>query len=219
MGAKTRGIVFEADVSRDVMPSTVTLIDRSRWKNNGTWTNGAYTRLPSGSWGMEGATGKRANMGSPDSIYCYNFSVSIWAYLTTSPSNRYVFSHGLLAGARGWHITWNSGVGKFAFFVADGANVNQSSYGNYSFNAWYHLAGVHVYNSSLTLYINGVAQTPAAIVGYSVPLNTTPLVLGGYSSLSSEWLGYYGLPKMYNYALTPTAIYKIFNAERSLFGV
>ena len=58
-----RGLVFEAEVSRDVQPGVVTLLDRSRYGHNGTWVNGAYTRLPSGLWVFDGDGDDYVNLG------------------------------------------------------------------------------------------------------------------------------------------------------------
>jgi hypothetical protein len=218
MGAKTRGIVFEADVSRDVMPSTVTLIDRSRWKNNGTWTNGAYTRLPSGLWvGSFNGTSTQINCGKNSSLNLFHLTLLAWVNPSTADENGYVIAKFSGALNSGYSLLWSGESDQISLVGGSATRTSNAvftEYGRWAFCAIV-AGGGNVY-----FYHNGVSEGTAAVV--LSDSSASDFIIGnrdGGTIFAHYFDGYIARPRALNYMLTPGQILKIFNAERSLFGV
>lgn len=222
MGAKARGIVFEADVSRDVMPSTTTLIDRSRFKNNGTWTNGAYTRLPSGLWVMDLSSGTSSvNITRNDSIEVGHgdFSFLLWFRHSESADNYLYSQHQNLDNRLYINACQAGDAGRInAYFRVGGAWLVIISTNNvYNDDNWHHLAIVGDRGNRGWAYVDGIDDTNINTCNSGDLSNTANIIFGSYAGIF--YTGYIGIIKQYRFLLSPTAIYRIYNAERSLFGV
>ena len=124
--SKTRGIVFESEVSRDVEPGVVTLYDRSRFQNNGAMTDVSWTQLPSGLWVMSyNGSSSLVDLGNADSLKLKdtNFTLMLWF----NPTTVGVDTTTQLFGTQDsyYQLVWhNAGLVRFRIFDGGTNNLN-----------------------------------------------------------------------------------------------
>ena len=210
-----RGVVLDPSVYRGETSPPDALEDESRYGNDGVPTDITWVRLPSGLWvrNFNGATSK-VDCGTDSSLdISGNLTMTAWVKWDGTPQ------WGVLI-TKGTSVAWNNNNYTFGLTNADPPLVTfrvagvLDSVATLTADTWTLVAVV--YDGAGILYINGVSDNTGAL-GPPVPV-ATALVIGtddGTDNLSSDL----AFPRVYNYALSAAQIYKIYNAERSLFGV
>ncbi len=236
--SKTRGIVFEAEVSRDVEPGVVTLYDMSRYGSNGAMTDVTWEQIASGLWVPQynATTSLIAIPGGPhlSNIFAGGGTIRAWVNLASDGE----INQGEILD------NWNAGSANGGFFLitrdeaagmlrlrfytlwsgADGW-WQSTTVSSVAINNWCHL--VVTYNSDLTtndpnIYVNLAPQalteggTPTGTIS---PANNDDLIIGNRFDASRTADGQIPLVRLWNYILTPGQLYTDFTAQRSLFGV
>lgn len=171
----TDGSGVTAADSSGALPATV---------NGGVTWSTATAGDVAGSAGFDGATGYLATAG-PALNTAASFAVSAWVDPTQLTTAWQTFVIQQSAHNAGFFLEYDGGSGKWSFSrsEADGTNpkIDRSeSSAAAQANTWTHLVGVFdVTNGSMTLYVNGVAQTAATD---NAPIASTgPVVVGrGY---------------------------------------
>ena len=214
---KATGCVLDvASQVGGVSPGTATLLDRSRFKNNGTMTNVTWTRLPSGLWVMsfDGSAGvTKALTLSFDAITLLAWFKSSGApvnYQTLISLNRDA-THGAVMIYRA------ASEAIYGYISNSGSSQSVSIPFNWTSNTLWHCVSVTVSGALLTLGLDGMTvdgpdvQTLVPAIAVSINL--------GYYSAASKYSGQLALAKVYNFALTPAQIRNIYARERGYFGV
>lgn len=216
--SKTRGIVFEAEVSRDVQPGVVTLYDQSRFANNGVITGVTWTQLPSGLWSLtyDSVTELITVADSLSIRLTTAFTFELWTYRASLGENStpYMISKNTLTDYG--MIYWSDDSIRFypgAQVVAPAATL--------VLNVWQYIAltfDVFAGANELQCYLNGafVGQGTRNTV---LATSANALILGNRAAADRTFDGYIALLRIHNYALTAGQILQRFEAERSLFGV
>ena len=158
-----------------------------------------------------GTTVPGANYMSFTSSTTFSSTVSVccWVNFKNILTNNYIF-HARLGGSSGNFNIWTRVSGVVVF--DNGTNQSQTASG-LSSGVWYHLVGV-VNGSTVTLYVNGVAQTPAAT-------SVTTSFNGGnigfqYFGTSPGFAPFTGLIddfRIYNTALSAAQVQTIYQAQ------
>ena len=215
-----RGLVFGAAPIVSPLGSAAPpsiLKDRSRFKNDGTFTNVTWSQLPSGLWtmGFNGAglitLPTRTVLGGQAA-----FSVACWFKTSISGVEQYLIS------------TWTGGSLYFAIsatnkvrliiFTSSGQSPAPVPATSVNDNKWRLAVGTYD-GSNINIYLNGVSDVaPIAHTGRMNSDATTPVVLGRRSNLASGFLtGSMALPRLFLYALSADQISRIYEAERRWF--
>jgi len=212
---KTSGLVL--DVASQVggsMPSTTTLTDRSRFKNNGAMTNVTWSQLPSKLWVMNynGITGITTITDSASLRFAGNFSISAWIKVTDptlAAEQRVIWKKTLPSGTTGWCVYLQLSKLYIGFGTGSGFQEKQKAYTS---TAWTHI--VCGYNGGTFHYYNGISQGGQATVG-TPTAGTQNLLLGTGST--TYYGGLMSFPHFFSYALSPAQIRNLFNREVRLF--
>ncbi len=218
MNGKSTGLVL--DVASQVggpQPGTVTLLDKSRFKNNGTMTNVTWTRLPSGLWVMNfnGATSK-VDCGSNSSLKTQNLSISLWVRMNDFVGVQYILGNCQRnVIVNGFGLTFNGT--SLQLGVCDAAASDFLARVVPSGNRFYHFS-VTV-GTVLVIYVDGWASGVSAARTKTMVFPNNLFI--GYAPAGTAYQldGQIGLAKIYNYALTPAQIRNIYARERGYFGV
>ena len=221
--SKTTGIALDvASTVGSVAPGVVTLLDKSRFKNNGTFAFGGggsiptYTKLSSGLWHLNFVTANKSyiNFGNPISLRLNNkVSVSAWAnYQSAAAGLHAIYYKGQLYFCMGI----SSGI--FFAYVGNGAASTLYFYAfNYYpvLNRWYHFV-VTVDGTNVIAYWNGVLKRSTAQVQTLTDSGINASI--GADTVSSTYATEkIAAVKVYNYALTPAQIRNIYNREKRYF--
>ncbi|MCK5235919.1 MAG: LamG domain-containing protein [Deltaproteobacteria bacterium] len=225
--SKTRGIVLEAETSRDVEPGVVTLYDRSRFANNGTFAGTVGTpiwvQLPSGLWVLDftAANAQYINFGTPESINNISnaISVEIWFNLKTAVGFQRIFNTAdAFSGGVNYGIDIIMDGTLFYGQVCGTLSTQNGQWADRIADVWHYATFTYNRVQNLT-YGNGVLISGDTIDSGTIN-NTTNVYLGRRNSANTQNLnGYIGMLNIYNYALTPGQVLQRFEATRSLFGV
>ncbi len=213
--SKTRGIVLEPEVSRDVEPGVVTLYDRSRFANNGVMANVTWVQLPSGLWVMEfNGTSSKVNFNAPVSLQ--NFAtktVVFWYYAGAfTGTSREVIDFGYSLGTGDVVLLAYGANTVPLLLLSDGLATVLFAHG---VNTWTQIC--YSYDGTTILYAkNGVVFDTDAQTG---TMACAAAFLGGRGGTSKWYDGNLALLKVLRYALTPGQILQRYEATRSLFGV
>lgn len=188
--SKTRGVVFEAEVSRDVEPDALTLYDRSRFKNNGTMLGAGEpnaVQLPSNLWVWDFD-------GTDDIITIGDILSSIQsAILWICPDD----------------ITTRSIVD----FDGGTHSIEISGASNITATGW---AAPAIYVNGVVAAAVTLQTWKCIAVTTATAFAVSALVLGQEASFFD---GKIGMIVLYTYILTAGQVLKRFEATRSLFGV
>ena len=125
------------------------------------------------------------------------------------------------SGGSGWRVVYSAdheiwlGIGaNDAIWLDCGGNNNgaKTAAGTWIEDSWHHI-GVTWDGSSLHIYLDGVDQS---ITSYGTPANplAEAAVIGAYSPGGENWQGSLDEVRVYNYALSPTAITNLTNVLR-----
>lgn len=186
--------------------------DISRSNVNGTLINGpTFSSLNGGSIVFDGVD-DGVNLISTITLGNGNWTISMWAYANSFPSN-----YGRLISNN------NSGPVSNAFGMASG-KISYHSYlvswtqqlGNTTLNVgnWYNLIWVNT-SGSMVMYVNGVADSNSFT---STTSNGGPINCIG-KNWANSFSGRVATTQIYNRALTQTEITQNFNATKSRFGL
>ncbi len=216
--SKTRGIIFEAEVSRDVEPGVVTLYDMSRYANNGVMTGVTWAQLPSDLWVMNLDGNDFINFGT--GIYVPIGTFSTWFYTTASGAQQTLLAKDI-GGQNNGDFTFdiNMADDKIRLRLQDASPSSQSIFSNVAVNTaqWYHVV-VLFGTGGMIMYVNSVAQTDTDAFTGGITNTAATFYLGGLAA-SFGLTGYLAMGELYNYRLSAGQILKRFEATRSLFGV
>ena len=214
---KTRGLVLDPEVSRDVQPDAVTLYDRSRFGNNGAMTNVTWVRLASGLWVMSfDGVDDRINCGAGASLaITSDISIELWINPNSLGENN--------AGRpveKTQYLIAQTGTQTILFLIIDagGAKIAQAPNGSAPFGKWTYVVGV--FNSiNVLIYTDAVVTVGDATAGPILPNAAQTLYLGDSAASNRCVDGLVGLVKIHNHALSPGKILQLYETERQLFGV
>ncbi len=224
---KNTGLVFGAAPIVSPLGSTAppsVLKDRSRFKNDGTFTNVTWSQLPSGLWvmGFNGATSVSVH-GSASSLDVYkgdSLTLSGWAYCTGGDGAVRIISGAFTSdGTTGRrYAIGNSSSNTFLFYQSDGTTaINLNSNFTPKLNVWYFLCATYTSAPYRGIYVNGIlANSSVVALGISPSFGAAIFSIGRASS-TFYWPGQIALPCIYNYALSADQISRIYEAERRWF--
>jgi hypothetical protein len=170
-----------------------TVIDSSYNYNNITRAGnpGQGTFSPFGTtWSNYfGGTGNYLQTNStPISTSLSTFTVEAWVYMTATPVGIYGAVIGdmqaTISGSNYWSFGVNSS-NQIAFYWYSGTGNNVTGSTTMSLNTWYHIA-ISVNTNTISMYVNGVAQTLTGTTTLSNRSGTlTYLVSGQYNGATS----------------------------------
>jgi hypothetical protein len=221
---KFSGLVFDSGIlwgSSALTPSTTTLYDRSRFKNNGTFKASgepAWVQLSSGLWVLNfDGSNDYIDCGTNASVYPLVLTFSLWLSPSSVPFSGYprAFTNASDGGLNGFGINGTNGNSYVDIYFANGT----TGYGNPSTtlvaNAWYFIAGTFD-GTNYVIYQNNTIRGTAA--GGIAKDAANHLYIGRAQS-GSTWNGRIALPKLWNYALSQSQINRLFDMERGWFNV
>jgi len=215
--SKTRGIVLDAEAT---LLEPASLVDMSRYRNDGVFTNLTMAQLPSGLWIYRcpnGATA-RVNCGDDASVnQAGDFSVEIWVYLNNTPT-AWEGPFGKINWAANWKgwgfFHWAGDYEKMGFLVGDGTTPSYLLAQPFTLTTWQHWLVTRSGNDWV-MYLNGSSVDSATIATFA--LSATDLYVG--RSATYYYDGDLALPHMYTYALNASQVRSKFNETRGWFGV
>jgi len=213
---KSTGLVFAEKPSIGIEPTR--LYDRSRHGNHGTYTDITDVQLPSGLWvrSFNGSTSKIViPIHYSQNIIKEDFTLKIWAWLDTTGTHR-VFFGGSTLDAPHLFSRNNENIllAKPSTANAPAANTNMVT------ESWQFIAcafdshsatnncqyvrngeddGLVTFDQDFDVYLNGIGV--------------------GNNATDYWWDGMLGLPEIVLRKLSVGELKKIFEAERSWFGV
>lgn len=216
---KVTGHVLNAE-ARVGPVAPVSLVDRSRFGNDGAFTNITMVQLPSGLWVMSfnGATSV-VNCGVDSSLDAMVDALSLEAWVNFSVATHHM---GIIeknhAYDEGWGLTSTDPAGIIRmerWGLADDTTADSTKAVNNG--EWHHLLGSYDGTYS-KVYINGIEDgSQTKTVAGVEPVNRPCYV--GWRADANHFEGYIALPRIYNYVLTPGQIRARFDATKHWFGV
>lgn len=217
--SKHRGVVFEAEVSRDVEPGAAILYDRSRYGNNGAMTDVTWTRLPSGLWYLDfpGNDGNYVELANSIDFGA-NSSLEFWGKILEQDDLGIVTGNiGFFAYLKFGQQTGTENSKIFGETNTDAQNIILDFDSPLSYDAWYHFVITKDSGKIWRLIISGVLQTDTHDGSAQ---DTLTIKRFGQGRINADgFKGGMALQRIYNYALSAGQVLKHFEAERSLFGV
>ncbi len=189
--SKYRGLVFEAEQSRDVEPDALILYDRSRYENNGVITPGTdgYVQLPSGLWVYEydGAASKVTGMVDYLAENS-DFSLETWFKCPVPAGGQGVIFTTYNGATPYWHLRVHSSYsGKLRFFGDNGTGLGTwESTTTIVDDVWHHAILTINIGVNVIVYIDGEAGTSLVAGGMANIADTLhaskELVIGSHQS-------------------------------------
>jgi hypothetical protein len=210
----TDGLVLYLDAAntKSYVSGSTTWNDISRSNINGTLVNGPTFNSGNGGSIVFDGVDDGVNLISTITLGNGNWTISMWAYANSFPSN-----YGRLISNN------NSGPVSNAFGMASG-KISYHSYlvswtqqlGNTTLNVgnWYNLIWVNT-SGSMVMYVNGVADSNSFT---STTSNGGPINCIG-KNWANSFSGRVATTQIYNRALTQTEITQNYNATKSRFGL
>jgi hypothetical protein len=210
----TDGLVLYLDAAntKSYVSGSTTWNDISRGGNTGTLVNGPTFNSGNGGSIVFDGVDDGVNLISTITLGNGNWTISMWAYANSFPSN-----FGRLISNN------NSGPVSNAFGMASG-KISYHSYlvswtqqlGNTTLNVgnWYNLIWVNT-SGSMVMYVNGVADSNSFT---STTSNGGPINCIG-KNWANSFSGRVATTQIYNRALTQTEITQNFNATKTRFGL
>ena len=207
-----------------------TWTDLTANKNNSTLINGAaFDSADRGSIALDG-TDDRVDATTLDGINFHSnpATVNIWVYLKSTSSHQYFFNKHDSGNSNFRFYGWVVGT-EVQFVLLSAGNGARQAYGgglvNQIVNKWTHLAFVSAGPdftsvSNLSLYVDGVLQTPTASVNGGSGSNdsTGILTIGGrYYDNNRNMSANFAIFQVYNRALTAVEVLQNYNATKWRF--
>jgi len=230
MEGKSSGTVLDVARQRGgAQPGVVSLLDRSRFGNDGAMTNVTWTQLPTGLWvmGFNGAT-STVDCGHSESLRLTSeVTMMAWVLFTDFSGHCPVIfmeSGGQLGYCMGAQQTTGN------IFVIWADNTGGHLWGPaipMPAGIWVFLA-VTIRSGMQIVYVNGVnagnlvvAYATLAPANHDLGIGVTSNLIdaGGGGDFSGHMNGQIVLDRVKGYALTPAQIRSKFAATRRLFGV
>ena len=173
--------------------SANTVVDSSYNYNNitrvGNPGQGTFTPFGTNWSNYFGGTGNYLQTNStPISTSLSTFTIEAWVYMTATPMGTYGAVIGdmqaTISGSNYWSFGVNSS-NQIAFYWYSGTGNNVTGSTTMSLNTWYHIA-ISVNTNTISMYVNGVAQTLTGTTTLSNRSGTlTYLVSGQYNGATS----------------------------------
>jgi hypothetical protein len=205
-------LYLDAANTKSYVSGSTTWNDISRGGNTGTLVNGPTFNSGNGGSIVFDGVDDGVNLISTITLGNGNWTISMWAYANSFPSN-----FGRLISNN------NSGPVSNAFGMASG-KISYHSYlvswtqqlGNTTLNVgnWYNLIWVNT-SGSMVMYVNGVADSNSFT---STTSNGGPINCIG-KNWANSFSGRVATTQIYNRALTQTEITQNFNATKTRFGL
>lgn len=231
--SKYSGLVLNVARQRGgAEPGVVTLLDHSRYGNDGAMTDITWAQLPSGLWVPNfNGTSSIVNCGNAANLANLPALTAIaWINPPTAGENTlgHIVHKAVGVGPTAGWVFMLLGVGgairfKVNFVTQDLRKVSVAA--TIVFSSWQQVAvtwggsdnhaGSHIYrNGAEVIYdasLNGV--------GARVDDVASNLNIGNDSTSVRTFDGFIGMVQIYNYALTPAQVRSRYSATRRLFGV
>jgi len=200
-----------------------TILDLSGNSYTGTLTNGAYfNTLGGGSIITDGINDfvscPAASLGSATS----NYSFGGWYMCTDFANAKYIITRGRDGSGAGWSLfalVGTNGIAQasYVYTVPSTVGVGVAATIPVKLNTWFHIMGVWVNGTSMTLYINGQFQNKGTSAGNTLRSSTSGWNLGTVAAATFS-SGISGPMYVYNRALTDAEVTQNFNAHKKRFG-
>lgn len=199
------------------------LVDRSRFANNGTFSNVTWVQLPSGLQVMDfnGADSYVEIPDSPSMRMASGGTIKAWVFARSAgeSSAGQIISKGTgYAGQNGYHIYWQT-PGNINTQINAGAETRTQTMTS-PYSTWKHIAVVFSV-SGRKIYVNGVDSTFAGGAETALPPDVAGVVrIGNYAGATDRTFdGYIGGVEMLSKVWTQADVTRSFTAERGLYGV
>ncbi|MFA5379087.1 MAG: LamG-like jellyroll fold domain-containing protein [Dehalococcoidia bacterium] len=222
----TRGVVFESRLYAGAATPPSSYEDKSRYHNNGTFTDVTWTQLKSGLWVLlESATTSVVTISDADSLSANELTALVWANVTIPAGGNDTFYIGryLIAGdQREWSIIADNADLLSVQFgkPADGTYHGSISNDGAAVSGVWQMIGLTYSGGVPKLFVNGIQISFTGSYPASLFKGTAPVTVGNYPSGTMGVSGNkFFVSLVANVALSTTEIWRVFNAERSLFGV
>jgi hypothetical protein len=156
---------------------------------SGTPTQGSFAPFGTLWSNYFGGTGNYLQTSStPISTSLSTFTIEAWVYMTATPVGTFGTVIGdmqaTISGSNYWSFGVNSS-NQIAFYWYSGTGNNVTGSTTMSLNTWYHIA-ISVNTNTISMYVNGVAQTLTGTTTLSNRSGTlTYLVSGQYNGATS----------------------------------
>ena len=217
----TRGVVL--DIASQVggsSPSTATLHDFSRHKNDGTLTDVTWTQEPTGLWvaNFNGTSSKIVISNSLElAITTDEYTIITWIK-TTKTDEQNICDMGYY-NADGYELNIHGG-GRLAMrtYQSGAGQVTQSLNTAIVADIWMQLVMVRS-GANVTLYKTGADVTDSVGTHTNPVASARALKIGVRDDGSIWYSGKMGKFQHYNYALTPAQIRARYHSSKYLFGV
>jgi hypothetical protein len=204
------------------MPSIVTLYDRSRERNNGTFAGGSgITQLRSGQWvaTFDGVNGQIGHGNAASVQIIGNLTIMGWVYFNavagvqTIVGKNYT-NEGTLRKGNAGEFLWNQGNGVTEAVLGIGGTFTIP-------NRWYHVAIVrNIATTRCFAYVNGQVMNPGGTVYVRVPtVSGNTLRLGNDVGLAQFLNGMLSQVRIAWAVLPAGYILNRFESTRRLYGV
>jgi hypothetical protein len=182
-------------------------------RNNGT-NVGGVVQVDNGKFGKAMSFNTTNYIRIPNSVSLNltgNFTISAWAYITTTTNYQSLIDKGTGFCTNGYAFQYYTNAWHFFISNDSCAGLIDISSGSVSINTWYHIIGVKN-DTNISIYLNGVLKS----IGVNPPTGTIasgyPLLIGYANSGSSSFNGSIDDVMIFNRSLTSSEILSIYNA-------
>jgi hypothetical protein len=220
----SKNIVFETPIYRGVSsPPATTLLDKSRYKNNGAITGATWTKKPNSIWNLYFDGNDYVKVPHND---CFNFvnkcSFSFWANFSSFPAPgnlRYVFDKGNLGASTGWMILIDGVNPYVSLLIGDGVSAPAAHSNVLVAGVWNHFVGTFEGRYE-KMYQNGAWVHTMDFGAYITIANiATDLYIGCESAPGEYMIGYLESSRIWNIELSADDVLRLYTKERKqLFG-
>lgn len=219
---RNSGIVLNAKGYKQTSTPTSSLVDRSRYKNNGTFSNVSWVQLPSGVFVMQfnGTTSYVEIADSPSMRMTQGGTILAWIKANSageSDNGRIIDKSSALGSVNGY-LLMIAGTNNI-YFQINGGTFLISSNNAVPFST--HKLVAITFGANRKVYVNAVDVTASGGSETALPPNVSGAVRIGNRAGATDrtFDGQIVLPRIYNRVLTQAQIARIFTSERGLFGV
>ena len=218
MNGKSSGCVLcENPYTGAITPTKLT--DRSRFGNDGVFSNITQVQLPSGLWvySCNGSNSAILPGKTMQELGCYkDFTYYVWCKTAIIGSTRYMMGTSIAGGANMCDLGQTS-AGNYVFYVNTGAGAAITLSSSVPAMVWRQVVGTYD-GTNQSIYVNGLFDNSSGNTGM---LDTTAnYALGQPGEYVGLWFsGLLAIPRILNRALSPAEIRTSFQNERAFFGV